>query len=152
MHYLYKSISTPKYYRDANYINDPYLYHFYLSPEQPDLHTTVTLAYPKGGIAFQLLDQNELPIPNQKIKIRKANGDEIVELKTNENGQAGARNLPCGQYSYQFLTATDKSEHQFEIESDKQVIIKDLIDEKLTGKAFHESPKAKKRSLLRHKK
>ena len=152
MHYLYKSISTPKYYRDANYVNDPYLYHFYLSPEQPDLHTTVTLAYPKGGIAFQLLDQNELPIPNQIIKIRKANGDEIVELKTNENGQAGARNLPCGQYSYQFLTATDKSEHQFEIESDKQVIIKDLIDEKLTGKAFHESPKAKKRSLLRHKK
>ena len=150
--YLYKSFSTPKYYKEESYINDPCYYRFHLGPEQTEFYTTVTFACPKGTIAFRLRDTNELPIPNQKIKIRNNHGDDVIELKTNENGQAGARNLPLGEYSYQFLTATDRNDYKFEIETADQIIVKDLTDEKLTGKPFHESSANKKHGLFKHKK
>ena len=77
----------------------------------------------KGRVAIQVKDKNDNPIAGLECGIYDENKKIIVNLKTNEKGQMGAKNLPLETYYYKL---EDKKKYvEFQIkEKDETVIFK----------------------------
>ena len=150
--YYLKQETAPIYYKNAHYIINDTAYKFVFNADSIDYNIELVTYRPKGAIAFELTDQNKLPLPDQRLHIYDADGNFIIESTTNDSGQVGIKNLPLGKYYYQFPTATDSEKHTFELTVAGETITNRIVDNNLTGNPLHESPKPKKKGLFRHKK
>ncbi len=132
--YLFKEISAPE-----GYIMDETLYRFSVDSENRTFYTTITNERYKGRIAIQKKDEEGTPIAGVKFNILDADKNLVVTITTNENGQAGAKNLPLGTYYYQEVEAPadvimDTNQYEFKLEEKDQIIIKQIVNQRAPGK------------------
>ncbi len=117
--YLFKLISLT-----GNYIMDETTYRVTIDDENRTFYPVIKVERYKGRFAIQVKDKNNKPKVGLKIRIFDSNKDEIITITTNENGQAGARNLPLGEYYYKFI---DKEEmNEFVIKEKDEIVIRKI--------------------------
>ena len=131
--YHFKELSAPE-----GYIMDETLYRFVVDEENRTYYKTVTNDRYKGVLLIVKTDEEQNPIEGVKFEISDANGNVIKTITTNAQGLAGVQNIPFGTYYYQEVEAPenvimDTNKYEFKIETDGQVIRKDIVNEKIKG-------------------
>jgi len=132
-HYYLVEVDAP-----AGYIMDETIYEFDLTQENKIQNATITNERHKGRLAIQKNDSEGTPIPGVKFNILDENKNLILTITTNENGQAGVKNIPLGTYYYQEVEAPDyvvmdTNQYEFKIETKDQVVVKQIVNEKVSG-------------------
>lgn len=89
-------------------------------------------------IIAKTYEDKETPIQNVKFEISNEKGEVLQTITTNERGLAGVKDLPLGTYYYKEIEAPenvkmDTEKHQFTLSEDDQVLIVDVVNEKITG-------------------
>ena len=105
----------------------------------PYQHKTVTNERCKGNLLIVKTDEDKTPIQGVKFNILDADKNVILTITTNEKGLAGAKNLPMGTYYYQEIEAPedvviDNGVYEFKIDTQDQVVRKDIVNEKIIVK------------------
>ena len=131
--YYFLEVDAP-----AGYIMDETVYEFTLSQEHKIQNATVTNERHKGRLAIQKNDSEGTPIPGVKFNILDEDKNVIITITTNENGQAGVKNIPLETYYYQEVEAPDyvvmdTNQYEFKIETKDQVVVKQIVNEKVSG-------------------
>lgn len=131
--YYFKEISAPE-----GYIMDETMYKFTVDAENRTFYKTVTNDRYKGTLLIVKTDDEQTPLQGVKFNILDAEGNVIKTITTNERGLAGVQNIPFGTYYYQEIEAPenvvmDTNKYEFKIETDGQVIRKDIVNEKIKG-------------------
>ena len=132
--YYFKEISAP-----AGYIMDTKTYTLNVNAENRTFYKTVTNERCKGNLLIVKTDEDKAPIQGVKFNILDADKNVILTIITNEKGLAGAKNLPMGTYYYQEIEAPedvviDNGVYEFKIDTQDQVVRKDIVNEKISGK------------------
>ena len=132
--YYFKEISAP-----AGYIMDTKTYTLNVNAENRTFYKTVTNERCKGNLLIVKTDEDKTPIQGVKFNILDADKNVILTITTNEKGLAGAKNLPMGTYYYQEIEAPedvviDNGVYEFKIDTQDQVVRKDIVNEKISGK------------------
>lgn len=131
--YYFKEIDAPE-----GYIMDETMYKFTVDAENRTFYKTVTNERYKGTLLIVKTDDENTPIEGVKFNILDADGNVVKTITTNEKGLAGVQNIPYGTYYYQEVEAPenvimDTNKYEFKIETDNQVIRKDIVNEKIKG-------------------
>ncbi|MBO5477096.1 MAG: Cys-Gln thioester bond-forming surface protein [Clostridia bacterium] len=131
--YYFKETSAPE-----GYIMDDTMYKFTVDADNRTFYKTITNDRYKGTIVIVKTDDEQTPLEGVKFNILDAEGNVLITITTNEKGLAGAQNLPYGTYYYQEIEAPenvimDTNKYEFKIETDGQVVRKDIVNEKIKG-------------------
>ncbi|MBO5477539.1 MAG: Cys-Gln thioester bond-forming surface protein [Clostridia bacterium] len=131
--YYFKEVEAP-----AGYIMDETMYKFSVTEENRTFYQTVTNERYKGTLLIVKTDEEETPIQGVKFNILDSQGNVVKTIVTDENGLAGVKNIPIGTYYYQEIEAPgnfviDNQKYEFKIESNNQIIRKDIVNEKIKG-------------------
>ena len=131
--YYFKEVEAP-----AGYIMDETMYKFSVDSENRTFYKTVTNDRYKGTLLIVKTDENQTPIQGVTFNILDAQGNVIKTVVTNDEGLAGVKNIPLGTYYYQEIDGPDNividtNKYEFKIESNNQVIRKDIVNEKVKG-------------------
>lgn len=112
---------------DGNYVMDETIYKFKIDDENRTHYAMITNKRFKGRFAIQVTDKNENPVSGLNVRIYNSNKDEVITIATNENGQAGVKNLPLGKYYYKFI---DKEEmNEFIIKEKDEIVIRKIKED-----------------------
>ena len=131
--YYFKEISAPE-----GYIMDTTTYALTVDAENRTFYKTVTNERCKGNLLIVKTDEDNTPIQNVKFDILDSNKEKILTITTNEKGLAGVLNLPLGTYYYKEVEAPDNvvidsGIYEFKVETEGQVVRKDIVNEKVKG-------------------
>ena len=131
--YYFKEAEAP-----AGYIMDETMYKFSVDSENRTFYKIVTNERYKGTLLIVKTDDEQTPIQGVTFNILDAQGNVIKTIVTNEEGLAGVKNIPLGTYYYQEIDGPeniviDTNKYEFKIESNNQVIRKDIVNEKVKG-------------------
>lgn len=108
-----------------NYVIDDTVYRFKVDSDNRTFDTIITNERYKGRVAIQAKDIKGNSIVGLKCGIYDENKELIVNIKTNENGQMGAKNLPLGTYYYKL---EDKKNYvEFQIKEKDEIVIFNII-------------------------
>ena len=114
--YLFKQIEG-----QPNHIIDDTLYRFKVDKDNRTFNSIITNERYKGRVAIQVKDKEDNPIEGFECGIYDENKKLIVNLKTNEKGQMGAKNLPLGTYYYKLKGK--KKYVEFQIKEKDETIV-----------------------------
>lgn len=112
----------------VGYIIDETIYEFTISEEHLEEKITLVNERYKGRVAIQAKDKNDNPIVDLECGIYDENKKLIVNLKTNEKGQMGAKNLPFGTYYYKL--EGKKKYVEFQIKEKDEIVKFNIVGEK----------------------
>lgn len=121
--YLFKQIEG-----QPNHIIDDTLYRFKVDKDNRTFNSIITNERYKGRVAIQVKDKNDNPIVGLECGIYDDNKKLIVNLKTNERGQMGAKNLPLGTYYYKLKGK--KKYVEFQIKEKDEIVKFNIVGEK----------------------
>lgn len=121
--YLFKQIEG-----QPNHIIDDTLYRFKVDKDNRTFNSIITNERYKGRVAIQVKDKNDNPIVDLECGIYDENKKLIVNLKTNEKGQMGAKNLPFGTYYYKLKGK--KKYVEFQIKEKDEIVKFNIVGEK----------------------
>ncbi len=132
--YYFKEVEAP-----AGYDMDTNTYSLSLDAENRTFYKTIVNNRHKGNLLVVKTDDEGTPIKGVKFNILDENSKVILTITTNEKGLAGAVNLPLGKYYYQEIEAPDDvvmdtAKHEFTVDSKDQIVRKDIVNEKISGK------------------
>ncbi|MEG1343932.1 MAG: SpaA isopeptide-forming pilin-related protein [Clostridia bacterium] len=132
--YYYKEIEAP-----ANVVIDASEYAFNITKDNQIIKKTITNKFVKGSLKIIKVDENKTPLMGVKFQILDANDKLIDTITTNKDGIAISKELQKGKYFYKEISAPegiviDTTKHEFVVEKDNDVVIKDIVNNFLRGK------------------
>ena len=132
--YYFQEVEVP-----YGYEIDDTMYKFSVTEENRIFYKTVTNERYKGSLLVVKTDEDNTPIEGVKFNILDSNKNVITTITTNEKGLAGVKNLPLGTYYYQEISAPsdvviDSNIYEFKLESNNQIVRKDIVNERINGK------------------
>ncbi|MDO4282849.1 MAG: SpaA isopeptide-forming pilin-related protein [Clostridia bacterium] len=127
--YYYKEISVPK-----GYSLDSTEYEFKISEYAQEITKTVVNRFSTGVLKIIKVDENDIPLEGIKFNILDSDKNVIQTIVTNSAGIAESDELKIGTYYYQEIEAPehiiiDTTVYQFKITKDKEIVIKNLINQ-----------------------
>ena len=129
--YYYREVKVPD-----NIVLDNTLYEFDMNGVV--VEKTVVNKYVKGTIKIIKVDENETPIEGVKFEILNESKEVVDTITTNKDGIAESKELIKGIYYYREVEAPDnviidKNEYKFEITTNNQVVIKNIVNKLVKG-------------------
>ena len=145
--YYYREIEAPD-----NVIMDTELHEFSLTKNNQVISKTVINELIEGKLKIIKVDENEIPLAGVKFNILDSNKNVIDTIITDKNGIAVSKELEKGKYYYQEIEApkgiiVDNTIYEFEIETDGQNIIKNMINYYEKGSLIIKKYDSKSREL-----
>ena len=133
--YYYKEISAPD-----GYIVDSTMKEFKITEENKIAKVTVTNKKIRGTLEITKLDDSRVAIEGVKFNILASDKKTVIEtLTTDKSGYATTKKLDKGTYYYQEVEVPDgyvKDDEIFEFQINElnQVVKREVINKKITGK------------------